>query len=171
MAWDLVVTAPAPGPVTLRWDAAEWGGREDLQLYLPHQNRVAVLSMRAQSSLTLDVGAGPLVVRLRTPDLSTAAPEAAAARCSLRAVPNPFNPRTEIVLTLPRAGKAEVRIHDVQGRVVKRLEIGAGVAGENRITWQGVDEQGREVASGAYFAALHLDGAATGAVVRLSLVR
>lgn len=171
VAWDLVVTAPAPGPVTLRWDAAEWGGHEDLQLYLPHQNRVAVMSMRAQSSLTLDVGAGPLVVRLRTPDLSTAAPEAAAARCSLRAVPNPFNPRTEFVMSLPRAGKAEVRIHDVLGRLVKRLEIGAGVAGENRITWQGIDEQGREVASGTYFAALHLDGVATGAVVRLSLVR
>ncbi|MDO9171417.1 MAG: hypothetical protein Q7W29_06255, partial [bacterium] len=93
VAWDLVVAAPAPGPVTLRWEAADWGGREDLQVYLPHQNRVAVMSMRAQSSLTLDVGAAPVIVRLRTPDLSTGAPEAVVGRCLLRAVPNPFNPR------------------------------------------------------------------------------
>ena len=171
VAWDLVVTAPAPGPVTLRWDAAEWGGREDLQVYLPHQNRVAVMSMRAQSSLTLDVGAAPVIVRLRTPDLSTGAPEVAAASCQLRAVPNPFNPRTEIVLTLPRAGRAEVRIHDVLGRTVKRFAVGEVTAGEHRLAWLGTDDRGRDVASGAYFASLHVDGIATGAVVRLSLVR
>ncbi len=171
VAWDLVVTAPAPGPVTLRWDAAEWGGREDLQLYLPHQNRVAVMSMRERSSLTLDVGAAPMIVRLRTPDLSTGAPEVVAGSYLLRAVPNPFNPRTEIVMTLPRAGKAEVRVHDVLGRVVKRFAVDAAVAGENRVTWLGTDDRGRDVASGAYFAALYVDGAASGAVVRLSLVR
>lgn len=129
------------------------------------------MSMRVQSSLTLDVGTTPLIVRLRTPDLSTGATEVAAARCRLKAVPNPFNPRTEFIATLPRAGAAEVRIHDVLGRLVRRLEVPAGAAGENRIAWPGLDDRGREVASGTYFAALHLDGEATGAVVRLSLVR
>ncbi|MBK6899784.1 MAG: hypothetical protein IPH09_11110 [bacterium] len=95
----------------------------------------------------------------------------ASDRFALRAVPNPFNPRTEIVLTLPRAGKAEVRIHDVQGPRGGSASTIDGVAGENRVTWLGTDERGRNVASGACFAALYVDGAASGAVVRLGLVR
>ena len=118
------------------------GGKAlDVAKYVAFLTRVPYLAVPAslsndgfcspQSSLTLDVGAGPLVVRLRTPDLSTAAPEAAAARCSLRAVPNPFNPRTEFVMSLPRVGKAEVltregcsiyvgdHVHDVEGALAR----------------------------------------------------
>lgn len=45
------------------------------------------------------------------------------------------------------------------------------MAGENRVLWMGTDDRGRDVSSGAYFTALYMDWVATGAVVRLSLVR
>jgi hypothetical protein len=66
--------------------------------------------------------------------------------------PNPFNPATTIRYSVPQGG-AEVRIviHDVAGRRVRTLlnaRVGGGV---RTIEWDGRDDAGGEVASGAYF--------------------
>ena len=171
-AWDAVLTSPAPGPVTLAWDPATWGGTSDLQVYLPDQNRVVVLSMRATTSVTLDVGTEPLAVQFRTPSLTGVEDETPAAVASLTARPNPFNPQTELFFTSPKAGTATIRIHDVLGRLVTTLQAGDLPAGaQGRVTWRGRDDAGREVASGTYFAALAVDGRGVGEIRKLSLVR
>ena len=72
-------------------------------------------------------------------------------------VPNPFNPSTEIRFELPRAGAYEVVIYDVAGRRVKRL-AGQGAAGANAVLWDGRNESGAAVGSGAYFYSLSADG-------------
>lgn len=41
-------------------------------------------------------------------------------------------------------------ILSVDGRLVRRLDAVPGVGGENQLTWDGTDERGRPVASGAY---------------------
>lgn len=63
--------------------------------------------------------------------------------------PNPFNPSTRIVFSTERGGAGTLRIFDVAGRSVldKRFDT---VAGENRIDWRGVDQQGRFVPAGVY---------------------
>ncbi len=169
--WDAVLTVSRPGPVTLDWSRSAWPEGEDFQIYLPQQNRVVVMSMRDQKSVTLDVGTEPLLVRFRTPDMTTGADDVPQARAALSCRPNPFNPRTEIRMVVPRAGEAVVRVFDVQGRVVRTLRAGRVAAGEHAVTWQGRTDSGGEAASGVYFARLYLDGRPTGAIGKMSLVR
>jgi hypothetical protein len=68
----------------------------------------------------------------------------------LRAAPNPFNPRTEIRFATPAAGRAEVEIFDLRGKLVRTLLQGEQAAGEHRVTWDGLDDSGSAVASGVY---------------------
>lgn len=73
----------------------------------------------------------------------------------MRAVaPNPFNPMTTITFSLAAAGRAQVDIIDLQGRLVRSLFAGELPAGERSLTWDGRDNAGRAVASGAYLARL-----------------
>lgn len=73
-------------------------------------------------------------------------------------VPNPFNPQTQIRFQLSGAGHARVTIYDVTGRRVRTLVDEQRNAGENTIIWQGRDDAGRQVASGAYYVRLETDG-------------
>lgn len=69
--------------------------------------------------------------------------------------PNPFNPRTTIVFIAPDGGGvACLTIHDARGRLQQRLENGYQASGRHEITWDGRDERGRNLPSGAYFCCL-----------------
>ena len=106
------------------------------------------------------------------PPSASAAETSPDAIAELTAYPNPFNPTVELAFTAPRRGRAEVRIHDARGRLVRRLDLGAVGSGERgTITWNGRDDAGREVGAGAYVAGLLVDGRGTGAVRRLALIR
>lgn len=65
--------------------------------------------------------------------------------------PNPFNPVTRIRFELPAASKAELRVFDVSGRVVKTLVDLPMDAGQHTVVWNGRSDAGRSVASGIYF--------------------
>jgi len=99
----------------------------------------------------------------------TAAPPHALA-LQVQAVPNPFNPRTELRLDLPRSGAVTVTLHDVRGRQVRTLLAGeVQPAGLLRLDWDGLDSEGRALASGMYLARVQA-GART-ASVKLMLAR
>ena len=68
----------------------------------------------------------------------------------LRASPNPFNPLTKISLHLEEASNARVAVFDLAGRLVRWLDQGHPEAGTNQARWNGRDESGRRVSSGAY---------------------
>jgi flagellar hook assembly protein FlgD len=72
--------------------------------------------------------------------------------------PNPFNPGTTIRFELPQDEQVSIRIFDVRGRVVRTLVQGRRPAGYNEVTWNGVDESGRRVASGVYWCRLEMPG-------------
>ncbi len=72
-------------------------------------------------------------------------------------VPNPFNPQTSIRFKLAETNDVRVSIFDVTGRLVKVLENSTLAAGEYSRIWQGRDESGRAVASGAYYVRLVMD--------------
>jgi Zn-dependent metalloprotease len=65
--------------------------------------------------------------------------------------PNPFNPKTEIRFSLEQAGNASLKVYDASGRLVKSLIEGPLTAGEQIVSWNGMDESGSSVASGMYF--------------------
>jgi len=70
-------------------------------------------------------------------------------------VPNPFNPRTEIVFDLAKTAAPELVIFDMRGRAVKHLLSGLQYpVGRHAVTWDGRDDSGKIVSSGAYFCRL-----------------
>jgi len=73
--------------------------------------------------------------------------------------PNPFNPETWIPFELSEDAKVTVTVYDVLGRVVRRLDLGQQASGVYRTPnraahWDGRNDRGEEVASGAYFVEL-----------------
>jgi hypothetical protein len=65
---------------------------------------------------------------------------------------NPFQ-RT-VGFSLPGEGRGTITIHDVAGRVVRRLDVRAEGAGSRRLVWDGRRADGLEAPSGVYFVRL-----------------
>ncbi len=66
--------------------------------------------------------------------------------------PNPFNPNTEISFALEEESKVELVIYDVKGKKIKTLFTGNAEADRlYNFLWNGVNENGKSVASGIYF--------------------
>lgn len=85
--------------------------------------------------------------------------------------PNPFNPQTTLRFYIPAGVRmADLYVHDVSGRVVRRLKAEAGIEGWQEAVWTGVDDSGRRVPSGVYFANLVTDLGA-GEVQKLMLIK
>jgi len=103
------------------------------------------------------------------PGTTSAAPLPAADITGLRAIPNPFNPRTTISFEALRAGHVTVSIYGVDGRLVRRLWKGDVVGGSWHHEWDGRDDAGRDVAAGIYLVRVHAGDSFTGG--RVALVR
>jgi len=67
----------------------------------------------------------------------------------LPGMPNPFNPRTVFILTLPKEEQTELVIYNLQGQRVKVLASGRLAAGIHRFEWDGTDGS-RAQGSGLY---------------------
>lgn len=74
------------------------------------------------------------------------------------AVPNPFNPATEIEFSLPKEALVRLEVYDLSGRLVRSLHSGMIGAGYHSVRWFGNNNQGQAVASGKFFARLLVDG-------------
>jgi subtilisin family serine protease len=72
--------------------------------------------------------------------------------------PNPFNPRTVLEFSVVRSGAVKLQVFDLRGRLVRTLVDAPREAGRQQATWDGLDESGRAVASGQYFARLQTVG-------------
>jgi hypothetical protein len=64
--------------------------------------------------------------------------------------PNPFNPTTAIRYALPEASNVRLEIYNTLGQVVQTLVDEKQEAGAYRITWDGRNEHGQEMATGVY---------------------
>ncbi len=64
--------------------------------------------------------------------------------------PNPFNPSTVISYALPKSSKVKVIIYDMLGREVKTLVNNFESSGNHEVVWNGDNNYGQKVASGAY---------------------
>ena len=73
-------------------------------------------------------------------------------------VPNPFNPSTEIVFSIPSRSEVDLTVYDVEGRRVRTLVNGTLTEGSKRVVWDGRDARGAVVSSGVYFYTLRACG-------------
>jgi hypothetical protein len=64
--------------------------------------------------------------------------------------PNPFNPTTEIKYAISSTSLVELSIINSLGQTVAVLVSGVAQAGEHRVAWNGLNSEGRPVASGVY---------------------
>jgi hypothetical protein len=71
--------------------------------------------------------------------------------------PNPFNPSTVISYRLDRPGLVTLDVLNVLGQKVKTLFSGYQQQGGYRLTWDGIDSQGNQVAGGVYFYRINAD--------------
>jgi hypothetical protein len=75
----------------------------------------------------------------------------------LPAIPNPFNPRTEVRFYLATAGRATIGIYDLAGRNIWNLSQYVE-GGFHSVTWDGRDSNGNEMAAGVYAVRLSTSG-------------
>jgi hypothetical protein len=83
--------------------------------------------------------------------------------------PNPFAKGTSVNYELARYGPVELTVHDVSGRLVRRLESGPRQRGIHAVRWDGTDGRSRVVPAGVYFVRYSAGG--TVSTGRLTLVR
>lgn len=70
------------------------------------------------------------------------------------ASPNPFHRTTKLQFWLPVATDVRAMIFNAQGKLVCRLFDGRRQAGFQEVNWSGVDDQGRQLPAGIYWAAI-----------------
>ncbi|MCF6237428.1 MAG: C25 family cysteine peptidase, partial [Candidatus Marinimicrobia bacterium] len=82
--------------------------------------------------------------------------------------PNPFNPTVNISYDLPQANEVSIRIFNALGQEVSHTSSQLQ-AGTHVYSWQGLDQNDRQVSSGIYFA--RISTAASQQIVKLTLLR
>jgi hypothetical protein len=84
-------------------------------------------------------------------------------------LPNPFAKGTSVNYELAQYGSVELTVHDVSGRLVRRLEGGLRQRGFHAVRWDGSDGSGRVVPAGVYF--VRFSAGSKVSTGRLTLVR
>ncbi len=116
--------------------------------------------VRGQTNIQVTVQASAGVGENGAPGIGTLA---------VRATPNPMAGGTEVRLALPAAGRVEVAVVDVAGRVRRTLAVGEMAGGEHRIAFDGRDDSGAGLASGVYL--IQVRAGAAHAETRLVVLR
>ena len=86
---------------------------------------------------------------------AAAAPQAFALRGNY---PNPFNPRTRIVYSLPARAQVTLTVYNVLGVKLRALVQGTQAAGEHHVFWDGRNDAGQAMPSGVYIYTLEAEG-------------
>ncbi|MCC7261059.1 MAG: hypothetical protein IT369_00920 [Candidatus Latescibacteria bacterium] len=111
----------------------------------------------------LDVGLPPAGIAVLGDNQTTAVEEESAIRPALTtlgaAYPNPFNASTLIPLAVGEGtAPISLAVYDTLGRRVRTLVSGGVFAGPQTLSWDGRDDQGQVVGSGAYVVELRVGG-------------
>ena len=75
----------------------------------------------------------------------------------IRTYPNPFNPKINFSFEIYSPGIVSLNIFDLSGRKIKTINKSFYQAGTNQVSWNAEDENGNNVASGAYIFDLAYD--------------
>ncbi|MFI5251746.1 MAG: C25 family cysteine peptidase [Bacteroidota bacterium] len=102
-----------------------------------------------------------------------------ASKLSIRDVfnyPNPFRGNTFFTFVLTGSqvpGQIHIKIYTVAGRTIRTITLNPGAVqiGMNKISWDGRDDLGDEIANGAYFYKINMDSGAESAEAIQRLVK
>jgi Peptidase C10 family/Spi protease inhibitor/FlgD Ig-like domain len=72
--------------------------------------------------------------------------------------PNPFNPSTSINFSVSQQSFVTLEIYNLKGQQVKQLISSELNEGQHTVVWNGIDEAGKAVSSGLYFAKMKAGG-------------
>lgn len=123
----------------------------EMYLILEHiQQTEGVIQLKKELAKTIDVGLKQnesLTSSLVTPSLA-------------QNYPNPFNPETWIPFGLSAKAYVIIRIYDISGQLIRNLDVGEKEPGiyhtkDKAVYWDGLNDNGEEVASGVYFYQIH----------------
>jgi hypothetical protein len=104
--------------------------------------------------LTRPLRSDSLVVHVLSLTTSVAGAKADLGYALHGGTPNPFTIACRIEFDLPRGGRVEVAVYDVQGRSVRVLLSGPAEASRHSVLWDGFDERGAATPAGVYFVRL-----------------
>jgi hypothetical protein len=161
---DLVCDTPAEGTATSgcpsNKDTCAGTGLDPVHNYMDYSTDICYTNFTPGQDARADYkmstyrpGVGSAIVSNPGGDPQAAKVSVTAAAFGLRAIPNPFNPRTKIEFSMARDGDALVRVFDVQGRAVATIVDGRLPRGVHRYTFDG-----DRLASGIYWIQLRVDG-------------
>ncbi len=156
------MTAPAGGSELLSVNVSYPGGYDPTGLY------EIVLEADTDGGGVLDDRLGGVVVHPLSGGGSSGIslpPSAPKPPAPLRVSPNPFAERTAIAFTLSKPGDVELSIHDLSGRLVRRVTAARFDAGDHRIEWDGRSDAGAQAAAGLYF--VRFNGAGVAAEAKI----
>jgi len=84
------------------------------------------------------------------------------------ATPNPFTDEVEVIFQMNEPGQVRARVFNVKGYMIRDLGEVSGNSGENSLTWDGFDDNGRSMPAGMYLFYLECgERTARGQVIRL----
>jgi len=104
-------------------------------------------------------------------DISGVPDMAPLAEANMLVYPNPFNPSTTVTFALPEAGRIQLAVYELGGRLVRTLAEGSFGVGPQQVPWDGRDDQGNPMASGVYFSKLTLPGGKGEMIQKMALIR
>ena len=84
-------------------------------------------------------------------------PVASSGTALVGSFPNPFVTETSVRFGVPRSGQVRLRILNASGRLVRTLADREMAPGSYTVGWDGLDAEGRSVATGVYFYVLETD--------------
>jgi hypothetical protein len=121
----------------------------------------AWLTIGSRATVRLDEGTGvPLPDGAKSAQLVIGTQEFLAGRISdglprffalEQNFPNPFNPITSIIYSLPNPGHVRLEVFNILGQCVRVLNDKEMPAGRHTAVWDGTDDNGSDIASGIYF--------------------
>jgi hypothetical protein len=107
-----------------------------------------------QPVLSRETGEGPwLVLTLEPVASSVALLRPSGRELAIAVGPNPARDHADLRLVAARSGEAaRVEILDVRGARVRTLHVGPLAAGSRTLRWDGLDDRGRTMGAGVYWA-------------------
>lgn len=165
---DLTVTLTSPAGTVIRLHNRTGSGTDNIVGWYPDTltptdslNGLVGQNMQGNWRLTVaDLGGGDvgvfnqwcLQIIYAPPYLSGAPDQGVPGVLTLRGnYPNPFNPATNIRFDLPARGHVNLQVFDVAGRLIRTLVDEDREAATHEVMWDGTDDAGRTVPSGAYY--------------------
>ena len=103
-----------------------------------------VIDLEGEGTVSLEPGVDQVFVRQQ---VSRAVPQVYTLQQNF---PNPFNPGTTILYSLPQAGPVSLKVYDMAGQVVRQLVDQHQNAGSHQVLWDGLDASGAPTANGVY---------------------